>query len=46
MLKVPALEDRICQLEKVVMKGVDMLRKSMIQNFVCLEFNKDLADLL
>ena len=43
---MPSLEERVSQLEKVAMRGVELLRKSMIQNFVCLEFNKDLGDLL
>lgn len=44
--KIPELEQRIDQFDGRLLHGIVMLRKSMIQNIVCLEFNKDLSSLM
>jgi len=46
LLKIHELEDRIQAYENRMIASIDVLRKSMIQNFVCLEFNRDLLDLI
>lgn len=43
--KIDELEFKLKAYEERLVLGMDMLKKSMIQNFVCLEFNKDLLDL-
>lgn len=44
LLKMKELEDRIVAFETRFNKGIEILRKSMITNAFCLEFNKDLYD--
>lgn len=46
LTKIPEMESKIRVFETKMLAGLDMLRKSMIQNFVCLEFNRDLLDLI
>jgi len=46
LAKIPELQAKIHSFEEKTLQGLEMLRKSMIQNFVCLEFNKDLLDLM
>ena len=44
--RVTELETKIQAGEQRLSAGIVMLRKSMVQNFVCLEFNRDLLEML
>ena len=46
LTKIDELSQRVLAFEVQLRSGVNMLKASMIQNFACLEFNRDLLDLV
>ena len=46
LLKLKEMEDRVISFEEKLNQSLAMLRKSMITNAFCLEFNKDLFDVV